>query len=120
MPFFEYNQNNSGGGFDVDHAAGLSHIVIIEADSADEANRKAEDIGLYFNGWGDCSTCGNRWYEASDYDADDVPSHYGTPIQDIEWGPFPLASKWIRDGAEAYVHFKDGKFQGYGLPPKEL
>lgn len=120
MPFFEYSQNNSGGGFDTDHDGGLSHYVIIEADSAEEANRKAGDIGLYFDGEGDCPCCGNRWYPAWDgSDGDVVPSHYGTPIQDVAFGEGPNR-KWIKDGPEAYVHFKDGKVQGYGLPPKEL
>lgn len=119
MPFFEYVQNNSGGGFDFDEDAGISHIVIIEADDAEEANYKAERIGLYFDGRGDCPTCGDRWYPASYGDAEDVPSHYGTPIQDIEWGN-GLHWKWIKGGPEVYVHFKDGHRQAYGLPEKEL
>lgn len=120
MPFYGYRQNNSGGGFDFDADGGISVHVIIEADSADEADRKAEDIGLYFDGASDCPCCGNRWYEASSWDESDVPSLYGTPIQDVEWGNYPKQSKWIKDGPEAYVHFKDGKIQGYGLPAKQL
>ena len=120
MAFFEYHQNNSGGGFDIDESAGISVNVIIEADSAEEANRKAEDIGLYFDGDGDCSCCGNRWYEQwDDSDGDAVPSHYGTPIQDVEFGK-GLDFKWNKSGPETYVHFKDGTIQGYGLPPKQL
>jgi hypothetical protein len=119
MPFFEYSQKNPGGAFDVDHKRGISRIVIIEADSADEANRKAEGIGLYFDEEDGCSTCGERWYEVSDRDAESVPCHYGEPIQDVIWdGTHDY--KWIRGGAEAYVHFKDGLIRGYGLPQKQL
>jgi len=118
MPFFEYNQNNSGGGFDSDHDKGISHIVIIEAESARVANVRAEDIGLYFGGYGDCECCGDRWYAAYG-DGDFVPSTFGRPIQDVDFDA-PLNFKWITDGPEAYVHFTDGKVQGYGLPNKEL
>ncbi|AKY03373.1 hypothetical protein AVT22_gp63 [Streptomyces phage Caliburn] len=120
MAFFEYSQNNSGGSFDFDPDAGISHIVIIEADTADAANRKAEEIGLYFDGEGDCSCCGDRWYEQwDDADGDPVPSHYGEPIQDIDFHS-GLNYKWIKGGPEAYVHFADGTVQGYGLPKNQL
>jgi hypothetical protein len=117
MPFFEFNQNNSGGGFDFDEDAGITHIVIIEADSAEEANSKAESIGLYFDGEGDCSCCGDRWYEAYG-SGDAVPSYYGEPVQDVVWTG--LNHKWIKGGPEVYVHFKDGLRQAYGLPDKQL
>ncbi|ANT41068.1 hypothetical protein BI024_gp64 [Streptomyces phage Nanodon] len=116
MAFFEYNQNNSGGSFDRDHSAGISHYVIIEADSAIEANAKAEVIGLYFDGEGDCSCCGDRWYEAwSDDKGEAVPSVYGTPVSDYDF-----TGGWITDGPECYVHFADGRVQGYGLDLKTL
>lgn len=120
MPFYEYRQNNSGGSFDFDADAGISVNVIIEADNAQEANYKAEDIGLYFNGDGDCPCCGDRWYDQwNDENGDAVPSHYGEPIQDVEFGK-GLHFKWIKDGPEAYVHFADGNIQAYGLPQKQL
>jgi hypothetical protein len=120
MPFYEYRQNNSGGGFDFDADAGISVNVIIEADSAEAANRKAEDIGLYFDGEGDCSCCGYRWYEQWYGESGDaVPSVYGTPIQDVKFGK-GVNFKWIKDGPEAYVHFANGNIQGYGLPQKQL
>lgn len=46
--FYTYAQNNSYGVFDVD--GNVKHYVIIEADSAKEADEKAESIGLYFDG----------------------------------------------------------------------
>ena len=54
--FYTYRQNNSGGSF-----CGPAMYVIIEATSENEANRLAEDLGLYFDGAGDCECCGNRW-----------------------------------------------------------
>lgn len=120
MPFYEYRQNNSGGGFDFDGNAGISVHVIIEADSASEANDKAEEIGLYFDGEGDCPCCGDRWYPASDWRrGEDRPTIYSTPIEDYDFYG-RLTFKWISDGPEAYVHFKDGLVQAYGLPRKAL
>ena len=108
--FFTYNQNNSGGSFVFDERRGITHYVIIEAADAREANYRAERIGLYFDGEGDCPCCGDRWYEAwSDDEGDAVPSIYGEPIQD-----FDFEFKWMGDRPEAFVHFADGHFRGYG------
>jgi hypothetical protein len=65
MAFYAYRQNNSGGSFHIDESAGISRCVVVEANSSDEADRKAIEIGLYFNGCEigrDCSCCGDRWY----------------------------------------------------------
>lgn len=62
--YYKFHQNSSGGVF-LDPA----RIVYVEADSPASANRRAEEVGIYFNGissWGrDCECCGDRWYEAS-------------------------------------------------------
>jgi hypothetical protein len=120
VPFFEYNQNNSGGGFDYDGDAGITHHVIVEADDAEHADYRAERIGLYFDGEGDCSCCGDRWYAASngwnDDAGDPVPSIYGTPVSDYDFG-----FRWMKgDRPEAYVHYLDGRVQGYGFDTKVL
>lgn len=114
--FFDFRQNNSGGGFDIDTERGISVHVIVEARDADEANDRAERIGLYFDGAGDCSCCGNRWSAAWSGDGDEVPSVYGTPVQDATFEPF----KWAGTDPEAYVHFADGTVQGYGFDTKIL
>jgi hypothetical protein len=116
VAFFEYSQNNSGGGFTFD-PAGVSHYVIIEADSPEEANDKAERIGLYFDGQGDCDCCGYRWSECWDGDkGEKVPSIYGTPISDYDFN-----FRWMHsDEPEAFVHFADGTVQGYGFDTKIL
>lgn len=80
--FYTYDQNNSGGNFVIDE--NVDHYVIIEAESADEANEKATDIGLYFNGVEegvDCECCGDRWNEQWE-NGDPVPMIYGTNILD--------------------------------------
>lgn len=72
--FYTFVQNNSGGVF-IEPA----HYVIVEADSADEANERALDVGIYFNGISgghDCECCGDRWYPVSDADAEDKPMVY--------------------------------------------
>jgi hypothetical protein len=65
--FYTFVQNNSFGTFVEDD--NLDEFVIIEAESADEANHIAESIGIYFDGVEkgiDCPCCGDRWYEVSD------------------------------------------------------
>jgi hypothetical protein len=74
--FFTYHQNNSGGSF-----VG-PQFVIIEADSASEANYIAEnhpDSPIYFDGCEaerDCKCCGDRWYRTYD-DGTEKPQIYG-------------------------------------------
>jgi hypothetical protein len=81
--FYHFSQNNSGGSFVLDEVSGITHHVIIEACSVDDANKRAEAIGLYFNGWGDCNCCGNRWSEQWSYGDRDpgtsTPEVYGEP-----------------------------------------
>lgn len=118
MAFFDYRQNNSGGGFEIDEDKGISIHVIIEAESAEEADGKAEAIGLYFDGLGDCPCCGDRWSSAWG-PGDKVPSVYGDPVSDYVF-EVDYGIKWNKSGPEAFVHFADGLIQGYGLPKKQL
>lgn len=74
LRWYSFRQNNSGGSFYYDDNLGIE--VFIEATSTREANSRAEDLGIYFNGcseyidddgeWSgrDCPCCGDRWYEA--------------------------------------------------------
>lgn len=116
--FFTYNQNNSGGGFVFDSAAGISHYVIIEADSATEADRKAESIGLYFDGYGDCDCCGDRWYSKSNpmwpENGKSTPDVYDfNPLESSHDDCFSgRGIKWIK-GAEGYIHYADGRVEGF-------
>ena len=99
--FFTFNQNNSGGDFVHDKKHGIGHYVIIEAENYHEANHRAEDIGLYFDGAGDCTCCGNRWSEKyPDDDGTDVPVIYGTDVSKLKY-----PDRW---GIDSYIHYMDG------------
>jgi hypothetical protein len=79
--FFTYRQNNSGGSFVKDE--NVDEFVIIQAKNADEANEKAEKLGIYFHGVGegkDCPCCGDRWWPVSDDDGTKVPCLYGDVV----------------------------------------
>tara|TARA_R110000782_G_scaffold102791_2_gene190113 strand:- start:2010 stop:2288 length:279 start_codon:yes stop_codon:yes gene_type:complete len=77
---YEYDQNNSGGHFNVmswdgpsdrggvylgSYSKKLTNVYVM-AESDEEANDLAERYaGVYFNGCSDghdCSCCGDRWY----------------------------------------------------------
>lgn len=65
--FYIFNQNNTGGHFDVDE--NLCHRLYIEADTKSEAISKAEKLGCYWDGvlkGIDCPCCGDRWDENCD------------------------------------------------------
>lgn len=64
MKWYQYDQNNSGGWHACDDK--VCHRVFIEAYSEKEANSKAEELGIYFDGVDagrDCGCCGDRWHE---------------------------------------------------------
>ena len=76
--WYTYCQNNSGGCW-----KGPAKFVIVEANNPEQADDRAELVGLYFDGvWNgrDCECCGDRWYEAHDYDASSKPTIYGQAI----------------------------------------
>lgn len=100
--FYDFNQNNSGGSFDHDATRGIGHHVIVEATSAQDAVSRAESIGLYFDGSGDCSCCGNRWSEPYG-EGDDVPKIYD---QDVSGGTY--LSEWGGWGIPSYIHYING------------
>lgn len=106
--FFCFNQNNSGGWFQMDD--NVSHYVIVEADSADEANDRAESIGIYFDGCADerdCDCCGDRWDRAWSDDGDDMPVIYETPVADYH-------DIFAKPGKPyAHVYFRDGRKVSY-------
>jgi hypothetical protein len=97
--WYEFSQNNSGGSFTIDPRDGLGPRVWIEAESADDANDRAESLGIYFNGCDreiDCDCCGDRWY--SQYRND---GHYHPTVSvqyDFNWHN------------EVYIHPLDAPF----------
>lgn len=87
MKFYTYTQNNSGGKYD----ATMPQYLIVQAESAEDANRRAEDAGVYFDGvdaGADCDCCGDRWSRADEQDATDQPCLYGEPVMDALLGDY--------------------------------
>ena len=117
--FYTYRQNNTGGDFIVDPEAGISVQVIVEADSLDEANTRAETIGLYFDGVRDgmdCGCCGDRWYtpwgEGNEVPCDQV----GRPLVEVKPDPtYGGQTNWAGELPDTFVHLKDGRKFGFHL-----
>lgn len=115
--FYHFEQNNSGGHFYTDHKAGMSHHVIIEASSIEQAFSKAEDIGLYFNGCDDgrdCNCCGDRWSKYG-LDVTETPTVYNQQVEPGEvytHGAGYFNIKWIQ-GPEGYIHYLDGRIESF-------
>lgn len=113
MPFYTFRQNNSGGSFCVDKSDGIDVMVIVEANSHEHANERAEEIGLYFDGCStgnDCKGCGDRWSRAWKEDGTEWPSSYGTriPLEPDEILRAKLNNETI-DCDPGYVHYLDGR-----------
>lgn len=108
MGFFCFNQNNTGGSWQFEEGQ-ISHFVLIEADSATQANAKAEDIGIYFDGCEsgrDCSCCGNRWYKVHKNEGTNKPMIYD---QDVSGGVYTSDYLWMGKNPEGYIHYANGE-----------
>lgn len=125
MAFYTYIQNNSDGEFVYNEKAGIAQYVIIEAGSSDEADYRAERIGLYFYGvynGRDCSCCGDRWYTTSDFSAYSVPSLYGREVRpnmtydEVEPGSYGLRFTADHE-ATVFIHHADGRIESAGRGP---
>jgi len=107
MRFFEFSQNNSGRSFKTNEAEGIGSRVYIEARTANEANEKAERIGIYFDGVDvgrDCACCGDRWFRASEDSAE--KKIVLNEVYSFNWHPF------------VYVHHADLK-RGFSAISKD-
>lgn len=100
--YYTYRQNNSGGRFHVDDK--VSIYVIIQALSSADADSRAEDIGIYFNGvneGSDCECCGDRW-DTSWMDGTVEPEIYGT-------NPREYDTRWVKEGEVfCYIYHLNG------------
>ena len=54
-----------------------------------------------YNG-NDCPCCGDRWYRVDESDGSDVPSIYGTPLENAQ-------KSFFRD--KCFVHYLNGTFK---------
>ncbi|HEU4967272.1 MAG TPA: hypothetical protein VFT53_07450 [Candidatus Saccharimonadales bacterium] len=105
--WYVYHQNNSGGRFTNDPDRGIGYEVIVEAENYVQANERAEAIGLYFDGSGDCSCCGRRW-DRQDSFADEPNRSYGYDV--LPSAPEPgTKSDWYSD-IGSYAHPLTGEF----------
>ena len=105
--FYEFHQNNSGGSFDIDDKAGIGPRVWVEATSADHADSRARELGIYFDGVSqgmDCGCCGDRWHQA-------WGEGKAAPEIDPKW-----AFNWHNT---VYVHKLDGSVERVAAPTKE-
>jgi hypothetical protein len=78
MMFYQFTQSLSGGFFIGERN------VIVEAETPEEANRIAEQNGIYFDGietGEDCECCGERWSRTSEGCSREFPHLWGTPIE---------------------------------------
>src|SRR5690606_3861210 len=104
--------NNSGGSFDYDPEQGITHYVYVEANNYREANARARDIGLYFDGSGDCNCCGYRWDDAGDWTDPETPPEPEAPFE-IDELAVVRRNKWMdEDQYEVFVHPKGDPFYG--------
>lgn len=110
MPIYIFTQNNSGGSFDFDEKSGITHYVFIEAKDYKDANERAQNIGIYFNGCDeglDCECCGDRWYELyNESEFNKVDNLY----------KYTCCTKWMEKGKEACFHKLDGTFEFFDPP----
>lgn len=108
MAFWLWDQHNSGGAFIMDDD--LAHRVYIEADSFEEAEAKAMDLGVYYEGVAegyDCDCCGDRWYR---------PTELKFPIQwneqrafyDVEPYAEYLKKMYGWGPIDYHIYYKDG------------
>lgn len=107
--WFEFDQNNSGGGFDVDDK--LCHRLFIEANGQNEANGIAQDLGVYFDGCDkglDCDCCGDRWYEG---DEKKFPMEWtkSKAFNTVEEYAQHLANEYGWTTPDARIFYKDGR-----------
>lgn len=102
--FYTFRQNNSGGVFEVNDS--VKHYVIIEADSAEEANDIAsENTDIYFNGVDknmDCECCGDRWFVVDELDGTETPTIYGVDV-------FKYKDALPSFKPEYIIYYKDGR-----------
>lgn len=113
--FYRYRQNNSGGSFTVDLLAGIGHLVYVEAVDAEHADARAHKIGLYFDGGGDCSCCGDRWESVAGWRDTGTaqPEEYGETLD--QW----LRGRHYWDDV-AVVHHLNGHKSIYTKSPRYL
>lgn len=104
--YYTYIQNNSGG-----YYVGPV-VVVVRANTAAEANQKAMEHELYFDGNGDCPCCGRRWDNALEDDGCEEPYIYDCKIKvpDLE-AKYDSFIEHVDHDGDAYIFgYKGEKF----------
>lgn len=107
LKWYAWNQNNSGGEFHVND--NVAHRLFIEAYSEEEADRKAQDLGVYYNGVDDgfdCDCCGDRWYSPEKLE---FPINWGGPVfNNIHEYAGYMADNYGWTEPDGYLYYYDG------------
>ena len=106
--FFEFDQNNSYGKFDVDDK--VCHRLFIEAESEADAICIAEQLGCYWDGVNsgiDCPCCGDRWYATPEIV--DYKNWGGKTFDNIEEFAQYLADEYGWTIPDARIYYASGK-----------
>lgn len=109
LKFYTFTQNNSGGSFVLDKEKGLTQYVIIQADGTEEANSRAENAGIYFDGVDnrlDCHCCGDRWHRAEYDGGKNSPLIYGESPQE-----FVKQKNFFQQKDTVAIHYYDGRIE---------
>jgi hypothetical protein len=94
--FYLFSQSNPGGYFIQNDQ--IDEYVIIHAENAKDANAKAQEIGIYFDGIEksiDCKCCNDRWYRVSEYDSSESPLINGEDFRKSEKYKIYADEEWI-------------------------
>ncbi|WP_420492620.1 DUF7296 family protein [Paenibacillus larvae] len=83
----------------------------MEADTAEQANAKAETIGIYFDGVDkgiDCPCCGDSWVRNYGMGTDE-PEVYGKSVYEVKKGLFQESGTHLSflDGSKEVVNICD-------------
>lgn len=123
LKFFEWSQNSPGGSFDVDNK--ITHIIIIQSKTYEDAEKKAFELGVYYNGSSegiDCSCCGDRWYEGQEIELPERMGYFMTKeilIKNIhQYCNFIVDNYgWIKGNPDCRVYFDNGDIHEYYMEP---
>lgn len=120
IPWFLFRQNNSGGFFHTD--ANVCRQVYIQAETPDQANARAEELGIYFGGVAsglDCECCGNRWSRVDEYDRVTFGEHVTSIIEQIKHDAAAESTYWWTDPG-AILHYANGERLAILKPTENL
>jgi hypothetical protein len=103
--FYTFHQNRINGcGYEIDEEVHTSRYVIIEADSADDANTRVRKLGLAWDG---------RWPRVNEAMSDDTPSVFSEPVGTMEGPPDRFNVDTELDKPMITIHYQDGRIETF-------